>query len=80
MNTASPSPVTNAELTKTLGRVLGRPTLVPVPAFVLRLALGELADSVLASTRMRPKLSAACFRFRFPELEPALRHLLARER
>ena len=78
VNAGSPSPVTNAELTRTLGRVLGRPTLVPVPAFALRLALGELADSVLASTRMRPaRLLASGFRYRHPELEGALRDVLA---
>ncbi len=78
-NAAAPSPVTNAELTKTLGRVLGRPTIMPVPAFALRLALGEMADAVLASTRLRPeRLLAAGFSFRFPDLEGALRHVLRR--
>ena len=77
VNAVSPSPVTNAELTKTLGRVLGRPTLVPVPVFALRLALGEMADTLLASTRLRPeRLLATGYAFRFPELEGALRHLL----
>jgi uncharacterized protein (TIGR01777 family) len=77
VNAVSPSPVTNAELTRTLGRVLGRPTLLAVPAFALRLALGELADTLLASTRLRPeRLLATGFRFRFPELEAALRHAL----
>jgi uncharacterized protein (TIGR01777 family) len=77
VNTASPHPVTNRELTKTLGRVLRRPTVARVPAFVLRLALGEAANALLASTRMSAeKLVGSGFRFRFPELEPALRHLL----
>jgi len=77
VNAVSPSPVTNAELTKTLGRVLGRPTLVPVPVFALRLALGEMADTLLASTRLRPeRLLATGYAFRFPELEGTLRHLL----
>jgi uncharacterized protein (TIGR01777 family) len=77
VNAVSPSPVTNAELTKTLGRVLGRPTLMAVPAFALRLALGEMADTLLASTRLRPeRLLATGYRFRFPELEGALRHAL----
>jgi uncharacterized protein (TIGR01777 family) len=77
VNAASPVPVTNAELTRTLGRVLGRPTLVPVPVFALRLALGEMAETLLASTRLRPeRLLATGFRFRFPELEGALRHAL----
>jgi uncharacterized protein len=79
VNASSPEPVTNAELTKTLGRVLGRPTIVPVPAFVLRIAFGEVADALLASTRMRPeRLLATNYKFRFPELEGALRHVLRR--
>jgi uncharacterized protein (TIGR01777 family) len=81
VNAVAPSPVTNAELTKTLGRVLGRPTLVPVPAFALRLALGEMAETLLASTRLRPqRLLDTGFRFRFPELEGALRHVLGTAR
>ena len=79
VNAVAPAPVTNAELTKTLGRVLGRPTLLPVPAAALRLALGELADAVLASARVRPeRLVETGYRFRFPDLEGALRHVLAR--
>ena len=79
VNASSPEPVTNAELTKTLGRVLGRPTIVPVPAVALRIAFGEVADALLASTRMRPeRLLATGYRFRFPELEGALRHVLRR--
>jgi uncharacterized protein len=82
VNAVAPEPVTNREFTKTLGRVLGRPTLVPAPAFALRLAFGELADAtLLASTRVRPsRLLAAGHRFRFPDLERALRHLLGRTR
>lgn len=79
VNAASPAPVTNAELTKTLGRVLHRPTLVPVPRFALRLALGEMADAVLASARLKTeRLVDSGFRFRFPGLEGALRHVLGR--
>jgi len=79
VNACSPEPVTNAELTKTLGRVLGRPTLVPLPGFALRIAFGEVADALLASTRMKPeRLLATGYRFRFPELEGALRHVLGR--
>ena len=74
----SPEPVTNREFTKTLGRVLGRPTLVPVPALALKAALGEMADAtLLASTRVRPgKLLETGYEFRHPQLENALRHLL----
>jgi uncharacterized protein (TIGR01777 family) len=80
VNAVSPAPVTNAEFTKTLGRVLGRPTLVPAPAFALRLVFGEMADAaLLASTRVRPeRLLATGYRFRFPELEGALRHVLGK--
>ncbi len=80
VNAVAPSPVTNAELTKTLGRVLGRPTIAPVPAFALRLAFGEMADAaLLASQRVRPERLIACgYRFRYPELEGALRELLRR--
>ena len=74
VNAVAPSPVTNAELTKTLGRVLGRPTVVPVPAFALRLALGEMAERAPRQhARVRPeRLLATGYRFRFPELEGAL--------
>lgn len=80
VNAAAPEPVTNAVFTKTLGRVLGRPTVAPVPAFALRLALGEMADAaLLSSTRVRPeRLQASGYRFRFPDLEGALRHVLGR--
>jgi uncharacterized protein (TIGR01777 family) len=80
VNAAAPSPVTNVEFTKTLGRVLGRPTIAPFPAFVLRLAVGEMAEAtLLASTRVRPeRLQATGYRFRFPQLEGALRHLLGK--
>ena len=81
VNLDAPEPVTNTELTKTLGRVLGRPTLVPVPALALRIAFGEAADALLASARMRPeRLLATGYAFRFPELEGALRHVLGRPR
>lgn len=78
VNMVSPSPVTNLEFTKTLGRVLGRPTMFPLPAFAARLALGEMADELLlASARVEPaKLLASRFLFRHKELEPALKHLL----
>jgi hypothetical protein len=78
VNAASPHPVTNYEFTKTLGRILGRPTFFPVPGFAARLAFGELADELLlASTRVQPaKLLASGYEFRYPELESALRRLL----
>lgn len=78
VNAVAPRAVTNLEFTKTLGRVLRRPTILPVPAFAARLAFGEMADALLlASTRVVPeKLQATGFRFRQAEIEPALRHLL----
>ncbi|HYK19752.1 MAG TPA: DUF1731 domain-containing protein, partial [Pyrinomonadaceae bacterium] len=80
VNFVSPSPVTNADFTKTLGRVLSRPTLFPVPAFAARLAFGEMADALLlASQKVEPSvLDDRGFTFNWTSLEPALRHLLAR--
>jgi uncharacterized protein (TIGR01777 family) len=78
VNVTAPSPVTNAELTATLGRVLGRPTILTVPAAPLRLLLGEMAtEMLLVSQRVVPgQLSAAGFDFRYPGLEEALRAAL----
>jgi uncharacterized protein len=80
INATSPQPVTNREFAETLGRVLKRPAVLPVPAVALRLAFGEMADvALLASQRMVPaRLEASGFGFRYPALEPALRHLLGR--
>jgi hypothetical protein len=77
INGTAPNPVTNRELTATLGRVLRRPALLRAPAAVLHLALGEMADLLLQGQRVRPKRAlAAGFSFRFPDLETALSHLL----
>jgi len=80
VNVAAPNPVTNAEFTRTLGRVLARPTPFPVPRFAARLALGEMADALLlASARLVPeRLQQTGYAFRHPELEGALRHVLGR--
>lgn len=80
VNAVSPSPVTNLEFTKTLGRVLSRPTIFPLPAVAARIALGEMADDLLlASTRVEPsKLVASRFGFRYRDLEPALRFVLGK--
>ena len=82
VNAVAPNPVTNAEFTATLARVLRRPALVHVPAFAPRLVLGELADELLLiSMRAHPaRLLETGYRFRFPELEPTLRHTLGRPR
>ena len=79
VNAVAPHPVTNREFTKALGRVLSRPTILPVPAFAARLALGEMADELLlASTRVVPRrLLQTGFRFGDPEVEGALARLLA---
>ena len=80
VNVGSPNPMTNAEYTKVLGKVLGRPTILPLPAPAARIMLGEVADALLlASQRMQPaKLEATGYSFRHPRLEGALRHLLGR--
>ena len=80
LNVVAPHPVTNRELTTTLAAVLCRPALLPVPAVVARLALGELADeAVLASTRVVPeKLVGSGYAFRTADLEGSLRYLLGR--
>ncbi|OYW21914.1 MAG: hypothetical protein B7Z55_05285 [Planctomycetales bacterium 12-60-4] len=78
INATSPEPATNAEFTKALGVVLHRPTIVPMPAFAARLALGEMASELLlSSTRVIPRqLQDSGFQFRCPTLEGALRHEL----
>ena len=80
VNAVSPNPVTNQEFTKTLGHVLRRPTIVPMPAFAARLALGEMANELLlASTRVEPKkLQQTGYEFRQATLEVTLRHLLGK--
>jgi uncharacterized protein (TIGR01777 family) len=80
VNTVAPNPVTNAEFTKTLGHVLRRPTIFPMPAFAARLIFGQMADELLlASARVVPsKLLASGFVFHYPELEPALSNLLGK--
>lgn len=72
-NVVSPHPVTNQKFTRTLGRVLRRPTVLPVPAFVLQTALGEMSTLLLNGQRALPaRLQASGFEFTFPELAPAL--------
>jgi uncharacterized protein len=81
VNAVTPNPVTNSEFTRTLGAVLHRPTLLPVPAFALRLALGrEMADDLLlSSTRLQPRrLIETAYPFRHPDLRDALRYVLGK--
>jgi uncharacterized protein (TIGR01777 family) len=81
LNATSPNPVTNREFTKTLGRVLRRPTMFAAPGGILKLALGEFAkEGLLSGQRAIPERGLASgYRFEYPELEPALRHVLERE-
>jgi uncharacterized protein len=78
VNFVAPNPVTNAEFTKTLGKVLARPTLFPIPAFGVRLVFGEMADALLLSSqRVEPgRLKAAGYQFGYSQLEEALPHIL----
>lgn len=77
VNLSAPEPVRNAEFTRILGRVLHRPTFLTVPAFAVRLILGELSSVALEGCRMMPGvLTANGFSFRFPELQPALEEIL----
>jgi uncharacterized protein (TIGR01777 family) len=80
VNGTTPNPVTNREFTKTLGKVLSRPTVFPMPAFAARLAFGEMADALLlASACVLPaKLEVTNYAFRYAQLDAALRHLLGR--
>ena len=74
INVVTDEPVTNREFTKTLGAVLHRPTIFPLPAFMARLVFGEMADALLLSScRAKPeKLEELGFRYRFPTLKTAL--------
>ncbi len=80
VNVVAPNPVTNQEFTRALARVLHRPAVFPLPVFAARLVLGKMADELLlASARLGPaQLLASGYGFRFPELEPALHHILGK--
>jgi uncharacterized protein (TIGR01777 family) len=80
VNAVAPNPVTNYEFTKTLGRVLKRPTKAWMPTPVVKVLFGEMGDALLlSSTRVEPaRLQASGYPFRQPELEGALRHILGR--
>jgi uncharacterized protein (TIGR01777 family) len=80
VNAVAPDPVTNAEFTRILARVLGRPAFLHVPAIAPKLVLGELADELLfTSLRARPaRLLETGYPFEFPDLETTLRHTLGR--
>ena len=78
VNLVAPNPVTNREFTKSLGAALHRPTVLPVPAFAVRLLFGEMGQELLiASTRVEPRrLKSTGYRFQHPDLDGALRALL----
>lgn len=77
VNTVTPDAVTNTEFTSVLAAALHRPALLPAPRFALRLALGEMADALLASQRVNPeKLKSLGYAFRYPQLKEALQSIL----
>lgn len=78
INVTSPNPVKNKEFTQILGHVLKRPTIIPLPEFVAKLVLGEMAEEVLlASHRAVPKkLRDSGYEFQYPNLEQALQHCI----
>ncbi|MCU0373067.1 MAG: TIGR01777 family oxidoreductase [Ignavibacteria bacterium] len=76
VNGTSPNPVTNKEFSKTLGKILGRPSFFFVPEFALKIIVGELAGFLTSSQRVYPeKLNAVDFTFRYPEITTALRNI-----
>ena len=79
-NLTAPNPLTNAEFSRVLGRVMGRPSLIPVPAFAFRTLFGEVATVVVEGQRVLPKrLLELGYQFQFPQLEDALRDLYQKE-
>ncbi|MCF8566761.1 TIGR01777 family oxidoreductase [Alicyclobacillus tolerans] len=78
VNVTAPTPVTMQEFGRTAARVLGRPYWLPVPAFALRLLLGKMSELVLDGQKVYPeKMLRYGYRFQFPELQPALTHILS---
>jgi len=76
-NATAPEPVTNLEFSQTLGKILNRPTFLPVPAIVLKILLGEMSDLLLGGQRVMPeRLEKAGFEFKFKSLELALKDVL----
>ena len=74
VNATAPEPVTNKRLTKAIGHAMRRPALVPVPGFALKLAVGELADSLLTGQRVLPTVAQKNgYHFRYPDIDQAFR-------
>lgn len=77
VNLAAPTPATNAEFGRALGRALGRPAVLPVPGLAIRLLYGEMAEMVTTGQRMIPaRLQELGYEFRYPELQAALGNVL----
>lgn len=78
LNASAPAPATNRAISKTIGRVLGRPAWLPVPGFALRLLLGEMADMITTGQRVIPQQALDLgYRFRYADSEQAIRAILA---
>ncbi|MBW2487493.1 MAG: TIGR01777 family oxidoreductase [Deltaproteobacteria bacterium] len=78
LNFCAPEPVTNRELTKTLGDVLGRPAFMPAPAFMIRMVLGEFGKVLLDSQRTIPdKLLSHGFKFQYPDIKSAIQAVVS---
>ena len=78
VNLTAPTPVTNAELSRALGHVLGRPAVIPVPSMAIKLLYGEMAEMVTTGQRAIPaRLGELGYEFRHPEIEPALKDVLS---
>ena len=78
LNMCAPNPVRNKELAKTLGEVLGRPAVMPAPAFMVRMVLGEFGNVLLDGQRMIPdKLLNHGFEFQYPDIKSALKEVIS---
>jgi uncharacterized protein (TIGR01777 family) len=78
INATAPVPITNRQLSRALGHALRRPSLLPVPGFALRIAVGELADSLLTGQRVIPARALALgYHFRYPDIDQAFRGIFA---
>jgi uncharacterized protein (TIGR01777 family) len=78
INATAPNPLTNRDFVRTLGRAMGRPALLPIPGFALRLVLGEFADTLVTGQRVIPaRAEELGYRFQYPTADAALREILA---
>jgi len=78
-NLSSPNPMTNKEFAQTIGTVMGRPAIIPVPEFAFRTMFGEVSTVVVDGQRVIPKrLQELGYQFKYPELEPAIRNILGK--